>query len=119
LRDRSPKARAFVNDLAQQLFHNPMVEVTGSPYVDITVNRLHGHLTINLVNTSGPHTDMKKPLIESIDPVGPLGIKLRFAQKPARIILEPGDRPLDFTFQDGQAQFTIPTLEIHSVIVVE
>lgn len=119
LHDRSPKARAFINDLARQLFSTPLVQVTGSPFVDISVNRLHGHLSINLVNTSGPHTDMKKPLIESIDPVGPLEIRLRSAQKPARVTLEPGDQPLDFTFQDGQAQFTVPNLDIHSVIVVE
>ena len=72
LSDRSATTRAFLNDLARQLFPDPLVEVTGSSDVDVSVNRIGGRLAVNLVNTAGPHADANTPIIDSIPPVGPL-----------------------------------------------
>jgi hypothetical protein len=65
LNQRSPSMRAFLNDLTHQLFPKPMVEIKGPADVDVSVNRLRGKLAIHLINTSGPHWDMEKPLIDS------------------------------------------------------
>jgi hypothetical protein len=119
LKDRSPQMRAFLNDLTRQLFPTPMVEVKGSADVDVSVNRLHGKLAVNLVNTSGQHWDTKKPLIEFIGPVGPLEITIRATAKPAKITLQPEGQPLAFEYRDGVARLTLPRLEIHSILVVE
>jgi hypothetical protein len=119
LNGRSDTARAFLNDLARQLFPQPLVEVTGSPKVDVSVNRLNGRLAVNLVNTAGPHADTQSPIHDAIPPVGPLSITIRAPQKPARVALEPGGRPLPFEYRNGQARLTLPRLDIHEVVVVE
>jgi hypothetical protein len=119
LDNRSPQMRAFLNDLTRQLFPRPMVEVKGSTDVDVSVNRLHGKLAINLVNTSGPHWDKDKPLIDSIEPIGSLEVAVRATPKPAKAILQPQGQPLAFEYRDGVARLTVPRLEIHSIIVVE
>jgi hypothetical protein len=119
LEQRSPKMRAFLNDLTRHLFPSPMVEVKGSQDVDVSVNRLQGRLAINLVNTSGSHWDTEKPLIESIEAVGPLEISIRTTPKPAKITLQPEGQPLSFEYRNGVARVTVPRLEIHSIVVVE
>lgn len=119
LENRSPKMRAFLDDLARQLFPRPMVEVKGSTDVEVSINRLQGKLAINLVNTSGAHWDTKKPLLDSIAPIGPLEIAIRSTAKPARITLHPEGQPLAFAYRDGAARVTVPRLEIHSIVVVE
>jgi hypothetical protein len=119
LNQRSPQMRSFLNDLVRQLFPRPMVEVKGSPDVDVSVNRLRGKLAINLINSSGPHWDQQKPVFDSISPVGPLEIAIRTTTKPAKITLQPEDQALVFEYRDGVARLTVPRLEIHSVIVVE
>jgi hypothetical protein len=119
LADRSAVARGFLQRLARELFPQPLVTVTGSPDVDVSVNRQAGRLAINLVNTAGPHADMQAPIHESIPPVGPLAVAIRTAKKPARITLEPGNEPLMFQYQKGVARLTVPRLEIHQVVVVE
>ena len=110
-------ARRFVNDLARQLFPDPMVEVTGSNDVDVCVARNHGKLLVNLVNTSGPHRT--QPIAESIAPVGPLTVAIRQANKPAKVTLEPSGQPLAFDYKDGKIQLTVPQVAIHDIIVVE
>ncbi|HLH53311.1 MAG TPA: hypothetical protein VKY92_06815, partial [Verrucomicrobiae bacterium] len=119
LHDRSVPRRAFLADLVHRLFPNPMVEVTGSPYVDVSVMRHGGALSINLVNTSGPHADPNHALFDSIQPVGPLVAKIRLEQRPSKITLEPEHKPLEFNFESGMAQLTVPSVEIHSVLTVE
>jgi hypothetical protein len=118
---RSPAARAFLNDLVRQLFPEPIVEVRGSPDVDLALNRLGGRLAINLVNTAGPHADLKTPILASIPPVGPLEITLRHPRKPTHVFVEPEHQPLAFTFDAAAArvQMKLPRLDIHAVVTVE
>jgi hypothetical protein len=115
----SQSARQFLNGLVRQLFPNPLVQVEGSPDVDVSVNRSGGKLAVNLVNTAGPHADRKTPVFETIPPVGPLEISIRLAQAPEHITVEPGGQPLAFEYRDGQVRLTLPKLEIHSIIVVD
>jgi hypothetical protein len=116
---RSPKMRAFLSGLARELFPRPMVQVQGSSNVDVSVNRLHGKLAISLVNTSGPHWDMKNPLFDAIESVGPLELTIRAARKPGGIVLQPEGKPLPFKYQGGLVRLTVPRLDIHSIVLVE
>ena len=117
LSTRNPVARQFLNDLARQLFPKPMVEVRGSPEVDVVVNRLGNKLAVNLVNTAGPH--QTEPILDAIPPVGPLTVTIRQPAKPARVTLEPAGKALAFDYRSGEIQLTLPRLEIHDIIVVE
>jgi hypothetical protein len=117
LSSRSEGARNFLNDLARQLFPNPIVEVAGSHDVDVSVARKQGRLLVNLVNTAGPHR--AEPILETIPPVGPLLVTIRQARKPDRVTLEPAGTPLAFEFAQGEIRLTIPRLEIHEAVAVD
>ena len=113
---RAPVVREFLNALGRRLFPCPIVEVTGSPDVDVCLMSKDKRLLVNLVNTSGPH--QTEPVQETVQPVGPLAVTLRLPKKPAKLTLEPGGQPLPFTYKDGAASLTLPQLDIHRVIVV-
>ncbi len=113
----STSSRRFLNDLVRQLFPKPMAEVKGSSDVDVVVNRLGGKLTVNLVNTAGPHR--QEPILNSIPPIGALDVTICQAAKPARIRLEPAGISLPFEHRDGEIHLVVPRVDIHEVIVVE
>ena len=117
VRTRPELLRRFLNDLARQLFPKPMVEVKGSPDVDVVVNRLGGKLAVNLVNTAGPH--QREPILDSIPPVGPLEMTIRQTARPTKVTLEPAGKPLPFTHQDGEIHLIVPRVDIHEIIIVE
>ncbi len=101
----------------RELFPHPMVEVEGSPEVDVSINQIGGKLAINLVNVSGPHaTEMT---ISKIDPVGPVNLTIRQPSKPAKVTLQPEGTALPFTYKKGELHVTVPQVPIHSIVTVE
>jgi hypothetical protein len=114
---RNDLARQFLNDLVRQLFPQPMVQVKGSPDVDVVVNRIGGKLAVNLVNVAGPH--QREPIVDSIPPVGPLDVAIRQATRPAKVTLEPAGMPLPFEHRNGEIRLTVPRVDIHEIIVIE
>jgi hypothetical protein len=95
-----------------------MVEVKGG-FTEVVINRVGGKLAVNLINLAGPHEDRQALVFDAVPPVGPLEIRIRQATRPARIMLEPGHKSLEFQYRDGMAFLTLPRLEIHSVLLVE
>lgn len=114
---RTDLARQFLNDLAGELFPDPMVVVKGSHDVDVVVNRIDGKLAVNLVNTAGPHRT--EPILDVIPPIGPLDVTIRQAAKPTKVSLEPAGIALPFEHRDGEIHVAIPRVDIHEVVVVE
>lgn len=112
-------ARKFLDALVRELFPNPMVEVTGSRYVDVAVNRKDGKLAINLVNTAGPHHDHNIHAFDEIPPVGPLSVSIRLPRRPKKITRHPAGTAMRFEFSKGVVTLKVPRLEIHDIIVVE
>jgi hypothetical protein len=110
-------ARQFLNDLARQLFPKPLVEVKGSPYVDVVINRLGPKLAINLVNTAGPHR--QEPILDSLPPVGPLDVTIRQTSRPTKVTLEPVGLSLAFEHRNGETHLTVPKVDIHEILLVE
>lgn len=114
---KTPAARVLVNTVVRELFPRPMVEVKGSPDVDVSIARQKGQLLVHLVNTSGPHAS--EPFVDSLAAVGPLQVILRSGTRPKRATLEPGGRAVEFTYADGEARFVVPEVAVHSVVVIE
>lgn len=114
---KTPAARDFLDALARELFAKPMVEVSGSHTVDVSLAHNRGTLQVHLVNTSGPHAT--QPFVDTLAPVGPLQVTLRSGSRPNRITVEPGGRSMEFKHANGETRFTVDEVLIHSVIVVE
>ena len=114
---RDAVMRRFLNELAKELFPNPMVEVKGSSDVDVVVGRQGQRLTVSLINTSGPH--QSAPVIDEVSPVGPINLTIRQAARPAKVTLEPAGISLPFEYANGAIRVTVPRVEIHEIVVVE
>ena len=62
--------RDYLNSLVREMFPDPVVEVTGSHYVDVTVNKVSGKTVVHLVNTAGPHDNDHVLVYDEIPVVG-------------------------------------------------
>ena len=114
----NPVARDIVGAAVKKLLPNPMVVVTGSRNVDVSIMQTQeGKLAVHLVNTSGPH--WAGNLISSIDPIGPLSVAIRSENKPARVLLEPGGRLCKFDYENRTIHVSVDQVKIHDIVLVE
>jgi len=114
-----PAVDAAFPGAVRRLFPEPLVEVSGSPDVDISPRRLGGRLAIHLVNTSGPHADAPAEGIAAVSPLGPLSVAIRLPGKPKSITQQPEGKVLPVSWSEGRARVTVPRLDLYSILVVE
>lgn len=119
LRMSNPVYRNFINALVGKIFPNPKVEVKGSENVLVTVNELKNKLAINLVNMSGPHANTRVARYDNIPSIGPLDVKIKVSTKPSRVMLQPENIPLKYSYSNGEIKTKVDELDIHSTIIVE
>jgi hypothetical protein len=108
--------RQFLVDMVNQLFPNPIVKVEGTRNVDVTLMKKNNQLMVNLINTSGDHRT--EPIINKIEPIKSLVVKIKLDRKPLSITFEPSGVKLPFKYDKGEVQLNIPELKIHDIIVV-
>jgi hypothetical protein len=111
-------ARRFLGALVRELLPRPLVELDRDLPVDVVVNRIEGHLAVNLVNTGGPHADPRVDTFDRVPAVGPLKVRVR-AERPERVFLQPGNRHLPFNSREGAVEIDLPRLDLHAVILLE
>jgi len=108
--------RQRLHDLVTSLFPEPLVTVSGSNNVDVVAARKNGKLIIHLINTSGPHR--AEPIIDSIQPTGPLTLTIRQSRKPSGVTLEPASQKLAHHFSKGMLTVSIPSVELLDSVIV-
>lgn len=111
------KLREQLNTAMHTLFPDPLVEITGSPWIDVSISQLNGKQLVHLVNSSGDHKGAG--IIQSIEPVGPLQLSIRCDSKPAKIMLQPEGKISDFIYNDGKVQVKIDMVDIYEILVIE
>ena len=109
--------REQLNNAVRTMFPNPLVEVSGSPWIDVSTSQLKGKRLVHLVNSSGNHNEAG--IIQSIEPVGPLKLTICCDSKPTKITLQPEGKICDFDYADGKAQVKIEKIDIYDILVIE
>jgi hypothetical protein len=115
----TPVLRDFLDSLVREMQPALISEVKGSHLVDVTLNQLGDATILNLLNAGGPHDNDKVLVFDEIPPLGPLQIRIRYPVKPKRVMLQPENKALYYTYEKGVIQCTLPSLEIHEMVVVE
>ena len=119
IQHQSSKERDFIAGLVRRLLPNPVVTVTGSHLVHVVANKLDNKLAISLINTGGRHADPQVFTYDEVPPLTNLTVNIRTDKKPKRIVQQPENKPLSFTYAKGMATLTIPKLVLHSILIVE
>ncbi|HET7178217.1 MAG TPA: hypothetical protein VFI14_00765 [Chryseosolibacter sp.] len=112
----SPVVRDFLSGILETLFPDPLVKVDGSNRVHVMPTMKDGRLMVNLVNTSGDHSNPTYAGFDEIPPLHDLRVSVKLEKKPSTAILQPGAVECQMTYANGRAIVKIPELKIHSVI---
>lgn len=73
------------------------------------------HLLFAHTTVRGEHTE----IIEDTVPLYNVKCSVKFTHKPTKVILEPDSMEIDFSYSNGKAEFTVPKVDIHQMVVIE
>jgi len=114
------QVRKTVAGLINQLFPNPIVRVTGSDKIHVTLNKKDQMTLIHLVNAGDYWKILENGQLDfQLSMVQQLNISYRTKTKPNHIILQPNNIPLNYTYYNGVAKFIVPSVDIYSIIQVQ
>ncbi len=118
LKGRSVPLREYLGARIKELFPDPMVKVSGSHLAEVVLTRNRGKLMVHLINMTNNNELADIYTIDEIPLIGPLEIQIRLEHTPSRILLQPSGKSLDFSFEEGIAQITLPRLEIYDILEI-
>ncbi len=110
--------RDFIDGVIKEMNPGFIATVSGTNLVHLAVNRLNGRLYINLINASGEHTNQSAIGYDEIPPLQNLSISVETDSRPHYVKLQPGGMDLKYTYSKGKILFTLPVLNIHSIIEI-
>lgn len=116
---KSPVLRDFISNQITELFPDALVKVTGSHLVHVTTNLLNDKMFVNLINVAGEHTNQTAIGYDEIPSLKDLTVSIRTAKKPAKIVLQPEGKEMEFNFQNGVSKVIVPVLSIHSILEIK
>jgi hypothetical protein len=116
---RSDTLKNAVASILKSLFPKPMVTVSGSNKVHVSVSKKAKNTLIHLVNVADKldfatdnTPEFKLPALSK------LSIGVNTSIKPKTIKLQPGNVDLPFTYAGGVAKFDVAGIEVYSIVEI-
>jgi hypothetical protein len=112
--------RRFIGDIVHKLFPDPAVQIAGPPCLDVALRRApDGKLSLHLLNVANMQRFDRGLTTDYIPAVGPIEVRMRLSEKPKRVRRVPDGGRLKWTWKEGALSLTLPSVHIHTVLVVE
>ena len=113
----SPVIRDLFSKIMTQLLPNPIVTVEGTHKVNIVPTTKNGKTLIQLINTSGDHSNGGVKGIDEIPSLYDLKVSV-LTKKPTSVLLQPEGKTLTYKYVDGRAVIRIPKILIHNILEI-
>lgn len=112
--------RRAIQQVIQELFPQPKVNVETDAKIHIALNKKDNSLLLHLVNVGNYFdTNADNSLKFSLPAITtPIKVALAVDKKPKQIILQPEHKALPFTYADGKVNFNVPGLDVYSIVQV-
>lgn len=123
-RDRSLQLARALRILFRTLWPDPtvLIDSVDNGILTCTLRRQDKRLIVHLLNRTiaSQREATVRRHVEHLPPIGPVHVKMRVVSRPSRVVCEPADVPQpQWEFNNGMLSITVPSVEIHSALVVE
>lgn len=110
--------RNILRALCDKLY-TPTVKVEkATGIVEMVETRKDGTFAVQLINGNGQHASTAAATEDCIPPVLDITLTICCDQKPKSMVLQPAQKTLDFTWENGVATVTVDRVDIHEIVEV-
>ncbi|MBC8161256.1 MAG: hypothetical protein H7Z42_08555 [Roseiflexaceae bacterium] len=111
--------RLLLRNCIRRLLPQPRVDAPALPTSAIvTVRRQRDDLIVHLLHYVHQRRGTSLDIIEDVLPLHNLVLRIRAERKPTDIVLVPEQQPLDWTWREGYAEFTVPQVRGYQIVQI-
>jgi hypothetical protein len=111
--------RWLVEKLLNRLLPDPLLRVEAPSTLEATVTRQANRWIVHLLHCVPQRRADGLDIVEDILPLRDVKISLKITEKPGKVYLAPSRTPLDFAYENGRVNVTIPIVTGHEMVVLE
>lgn len=112
-------SKELVSSVIKEMVPSFVSTVEGSSNVHQVLTRKNGRLYVHLINTNGPHNNPTVLVYDEVAPLKDIRVSLRLPKKPSKVVLQPGNKTLPSSFENGLLRLTIPEVNIYEIVEIE
>lgn len=117
---RDPRLRGLLDSCVAEVTDRKLVDLEGPSCVQVSVRQKGDETIVHLCNNA-PGKDLHGGdlVVQSVPTVGPLTVLLEYPREPGTVRLQPENREPIWTWRDGTLRVEVPSLHIHTAVVVD
>ncbi|MBR2474209.1 MAG: alpha-L-fucosidase [Clostridia bacterium] len=110
--------RQLIRNIADDMY-TPLAKIESvCGLLEIVCLEKDGHLMLQLVNANGEHANARCVTEETIPPVLDIKLSIKVDCPPEKLLLQPGNKPIDYEYRDGRIYFDVDRVNLHSIVEV-
>jgi len=110
--------RSLVKSVLDRLV-KPILRCDGPSGLEATILKQVERTIVHLLYFSAERRAVNIDLIEDIVPLHNIHLSVKLVRRPQTVYLAPEQKSLDFKWEDGNVEITVPTVNGHAMIVLE
>ncbi len=118
-RDADTHYRLIFESCLNRLLPRRIAHVDGMPMLEVSVHRQGARTVVHLVNYAANKRGRAPETIEAIPTLRDIPLRLRSDAPPASVRVAPSGEAVPFQHTDGYVSITVPTVDIHQIVVIE
>lgn len=116
---RDPVFNKLLEQIINQLLPGgQLLHVTGFNKVHVAYRKKGEHTFIHLINTGGDHANRSVLVYNNIPSTSSLQVSLALDKEPRRVILQPGNHRLKFSYNHHHLNISVPPVDVYSIVEI-
>lgn len=108
--------RELVKNITSELY-SPLARVESAcGLLELVCLEKENRLMLQLINANGNHSNPNSITEDMIPPVLEAKLSIKVDAPPKKLLLQPGNRPIEFTYQNQRIYFKIDRIDIHNIL---
>ena len=110
--------RNLIKNMAQDMYTSlaKIESVVGT--LELVCLKKDGRLMLQLVNANGGHKNLRCITEDYLPPIVDAKLSIKADKKPAKLVLQPEGKAIDFVYENGRVYFTVDRINVHNIVEV-
>ncbi|MHB0937797.1 MAG: alpha-amylase family protein [Armatimonadota bacterium] len=115
-----PRTRRLVGEIIDALAPDFQAELDAPARLQLVLRRKDHQLIAHLVNQGTAHpTSPSQVIIDEVPPIGPVTLRVKLSQAPARVYLAPSMEGMTWAWRDGLLTVQVQSVGIMDSVIIE